>query len=520
MENSSLPDKKPTAVKINRFQISFNVVLQTLLVIFIIGAINYFAFNHFKRWDFSRNKMYQLSDQTKHLIKTLKRPLHIYVFFSESGDDKGLIQKASDVLPDLKNLLKEYQFAGRKNIIIETVDPLRNLTKAQALAAKYKFGGNDNIVILDYDGRTKFINASDMADWDDSDVLYGKPPRIVDFKGEEAITSALLELVEHRANTIYYLTGQGELDLESSQLATLKAVIERQNIKLKPLNLANVQTVPQDARALLVIGAQYDFTNRDISILRSYWNKKGRLLLFLSPDSAASPNLDAFLKESGVAPDNDRVLTAHVVGKVSDQKVIAQVISDVYGFFLPDSPITKKLAGVNGLFMGATQSLTLSSAPAPNSAGITVQPLVEATKGYWGVPASDAENNQKTFQFDPQRDKGAPLYLAATVEKGAVADPHVQVDSSRMIVIGNSTCTFSNALSQANADFFLNGVNWLLSRNELIGIPSKIVHKFTLTLDDKQIRHLAIIAMGIIPGIAALIGIAVWWVRRRQPASR
>jgi len=39
------------------------------------------------------------------------------------------------------------------------------------LQTKYKFGANENIVILDIDGKSKFVNAADMAEFEMPDQM-------------------------------------------------------------------------------------------------------------------------------------------------------------------------------------------------------------------------------------------------------------------------------------------------------------------------------------------------------------
>src|SRR5438132_11582962 len=112
-------EKSPTRVfKINRFQIGANVLMQFFALLLILFLVNYLAFGHYKRWDFSRNQKYALSDTTKRLLRSLKKPTKVIVFFT-SG---------SDIYSDLDSLLKEYQYASKKKIDVETVDPYRNLT--------------------------------------------------------------------------------------------------------------------------------------------------------------------------------------------------------------------------------------------------------------------------------------------------------------------------------------------------------------------------------------------------------
>ena len=57
--------------------------------------------------------------------------------------------------------------------------------------------------------------------------------------------------------------------------------------------------------------------------------------------------------------------------------------------------------------------------------------------------------------FDPKKDFSAPLALAASVEKGALPDESVKVDTSRLVVVGNSAFLENETLTEANVDFVL-----------------------------------------------------------------
>src|ERR1700722_2059301 len=165
-------ESTPKIFRIKRLQIGANILIQVFTLCVIIGAVNYLGFSHYRRWDFSRTHRYALSDQTRRVLKTLQKPLNIIVFFSTD----------TDITEDVESLLKEYQYASRKKVDVEIVDPYRNLTRARELQAKYKFGKDENILILDYDGRNKFINAADLADYDAS-VDPSQPARVRAFKG-------------------------------------------------------------------------------------------------------------------------------------------------------------------------------------------------------------------------------------------------------------------------------------------------------------------------------------------------
>jgi hypothetical protein len=68
----------------------------------------------------------------------------------------------------VQNLLTEYQYASRGKIDVEYVDPERNLTRAKELFDKYKVVTDESVLIVDYEGRSKTVKASEMADMDEA----------------------------------------------------------------------------------------------------------------------------------------------------------------------------------------------------------------------------------------------------------------------------------------------------------------------------------------------------------------
>jgi hypothetical protein len=489
--------KPKKAPRINRFSIGINVLVQLAAVFFILMAINYIAFKHFKRWDFSRDHKYELSGQTKQLLESLQKPVKIYVFFSPDPRLPG-----GDVFPDIEALLKEYQYTGQGKVDVETIDPFKNLSRARELMAQYKFG-NENVVVVDYQGHSKLVNASDMAQYDTSGEMYGQEqPKLTGFKGEQALTSAIMEVSEEKQNKIYLIAGKGGPDLNGDELSGFKAYMERQNLKLDSLTLMNVPQIPDDAKVLMLAGAKYDLTDRELKLLHDYWDKQGRIFIALDP-GATTPKLDGFLREVGITPQNDRVLRTMALGPMTG------IVRDVAGIFSDSSTITKQLKGVDTMFMGQTQSLALSQAP-----GVHTDPLVTAAVGYWGeTKYQDVETTG--VSYDPKEDISAPLTLAASAEKGALPDESVKVDTSRLIVTGNSDFLSNDALNEANVDFVVAGLNWLLNREELIGIPPKAEQQFTLNLTDDQLQRIELLVMVIMPVAVAMVGGVVWAQRRR-----
>src|SRR5213596_2602174 len=325
--------------KIRRVRIGFNVLAQIVLVLFLAAMVNSIAFKHYARWDFSRDQKYALSDKTKRFLDTLKGKMRITVFFAPN----------TPITADVQNLLTEYQYAGKGKVDVEHIDPERNLSRAKELFDKYKVVSDESLLVLDYEGRNKTVKASEMADIDQSGMALGEGPRVAAFKGEQAITSAMMDLVEGKKKTLGYVLGHKEPPLsENSTISLLKTFIENENIKLQELNLFDVDAIPAEMKAIMIVGPQYDFSDREMKLLRDFWNEQGRILLLLDP-SAKTPKLDAFLNELGVRVNDDRLMAMVRTGI----EEIARV-RDVIGRFLPESAITKRLADVRAPFLGGT----------------------------------------------------------------------------------------------------------------------------------------------------------------------
>jgi hypothetical protein len=209
--------------------------------------------------------------------------------------------------------------------------------------------------------------------------------------------------------------------------------------------------------------------------------------------------------------------------RANDDRLMAMVrtgiqevalVRDVQARFLGDSPITKKLADARGLFFGGTCSLTLEP-DRVRAANIKLQPLVQAEKGYWAEKDYNSGDQEK-FQADAGANQGAIHTIAASIEKGGSGDDRVQANSSRMVVVSNATFIQDNALTQDQQalDFISGSVNWLLSREQLIGIAPKVPKMLTFLLDEKSLRNLRWLILVLMPLVPAVIGTAVWWQRR------
>jgi len=498
--------------KIQRLQIGLNLLVQLILIFFLVSAVNWLGFRHYKRWDVSRDQKYALSDKTKRFLNSIKGKVRITVFFSPNTPISG----------DVSSLLTEYQYAAKGKIDIENIDPQRNLSRAKEMFDKYKVVSDESLIVIDYEGRNKTVKASEMAEIDQSGMAMGEGPRVTAFKGEQSITSAMIDLVEGKKNTIGYVTGHKEPSITEpsplgmlnqqqeagSPISVLKTFIENENIKFQELNLFNEPQIPAEIKTVMIVGPQYDLSDREIKLLHDFWNKQGRILLLIDP-SAKTPKLNAFLNELGVKVNDDRLM-AFVRTGIEE----LALIRDVQARFVGESPVTKRLANVRALFFGGTSSIALEP-DRVRAANIRLQPLIETEKGYFAETDYNTTDQAK-LQADAKKAGTAPLTIGVSIEKGGSADERVQMNSSRMVVVSNATFIQDNALTQDQQalDFISASANWLLSREQLIGIAPKVPKTLTFSLNEDALRSLRWMILVLMPLFFVVLGTAVWWKRR------
>ena len=487
--------------RIPRTGIRIGLGLQVIAMLVLFASANYLGFEYYTRIDCSRSQKFALSPQTRRVIREFKKPVNIIVISSPT-----FLSPVTQILGDVRNLLAEIQYSGRERIAIEFIDPTRDLARMRELQGKYKFTSADNLIILDCDGRSRFLNIGDMADFDMRPAAQGEAPRLMAFRGEQVLTGALIGLLRPESQVVYFLQGHGEPPLGSaSPVTVLVDYVQKQNAKVDVLSRASSDAVPADAAALVVLAPKFDLDERERAVLSAWLKLRGRLLVLLDP-AAATPRLHSILASNGIVPQDDRVL------RTVKLPFTTGILREVTGEILPTTEFTRRLEGTAVLFAGATQSLKLEQELAEKQK-IRLRPLIQAAEEFWGE-TNYTPNQPKGVHYDDGIDHGQPLYVAASADRGGVDDDRVEVQTSRLIVVGSSQFAFDASATPPGMDFLLSSINSLLDRGKLSGVTAKSVTHFALNLTDEQLRRIALCTMVVLPGLCGLAGILVWWRRR------
>ena len=270
----------------------------------------------------------------------------------------------------------------------------------------------------------------------------------------------------------------------------------------------NITKIPDDADSLILINPETDFNLSEVSILTKYWEeKRGSMVLLLNP-STDMPNFYPFLRSLGVRVDNEyRMLFSETTGIGGAQKVYT-----LQSKILSANPITSSDGGKITTFAGQTCPLSIAEDnEILSSKGIVATPLLEADPKFWG-DLNHTESYPKQSDEDVLPNPN-PIYVAAMVEKGGSEDESIKIDSSRLVVVANSTL-LDPMTTKLNVEFVMNSINWTIDRQDRIGINPTHSTNFKINMSAEKYQTLFYLVVCIIPISALLFGIATWSARR------
>ncbi len=476
--------------QVRRLTIAAHVALQILLVFIIFFQVNYLGCRHYDRLDLTQNRKFTLSTQSLNFLDSLDSDIHIVMAFLRN----------SDIYGDLSGLLTEYGRNGGDHIQVEFVDPSRDRGRLTDLANQHNLTFSRNAIVLLAGGRVKIIGEEDLVTRSNDRFR-----RVMEFRGEEVLTSSLLEVSEKQQKRIYFVTGKRKAEELGGIYEQLNPLASAQNARLETLGLGNITEIPQDADAVVLAGTDGDLNEREVAMLRTYWEeRKGGLFILLNP-AADSPNLSSFFREHGVAPRDDRILSVATIPGVASRKTY-----DVPAVFLQTSPITGELAGIQTLLTGQTQSLAVFT-DEMKARNIDATPLVATDPRFWG----ETNYQEDAVSASEAQDHLPPLFTAASIEKSGTGGEGKN-RTSRMVVVSNPNLIDpAGNTRKANADFVMASLNWMIGRSELIGISPRKPSIYTLSITGTQFGVVQILFILVLPLLAVAGGTTVWVLRRR-----
>lgn len=441
--------------------------------------------------DFSQEKLYTLTDESKEKVKNIDKDVNIY-FVGYTDEDNNL------------ELAKQYKKANEK-ITAEAVEA----NNRPDLVEKYGIENGTQGIIVECGEKSKVLSANDLVTYDTS---TSETISIA----EEKLTSSIISVTSPKVPKVYFLQGYSEYSL-SKNMNFLKMFLSNEINEVDTLDVLSTGKIPDDCDTLVITTPSKDFDDVATNAIIDYINS-GRNILWLNSALTTSkdmPNVNKILAMYGVNPFEVGVIRETNASKMvtnSPDLIIPEVQS---------SKVTKDIYNTTGvIFVNATKI----NVNEDNLSELKVSKtdLALASKDSYFRTDFNAKSNaaledeeKGTFIVGAELDKTLKEKNEETGESAI---------TSKMIIFGENYFITDYPLNQNsqygaiqlayNKDLVLNSIAYLADREEdITARKSTGTVKYTATEEQDTIIKVIIFA---VPIVIIVAGIVVWQIRRRK----
>ncbi len=437
-----------------------------VIILAVLVVTNFLANRYNKTFDATANKRFTLSDQTKKVFGDLKQDITIQYFDRPTGMTAG------------KDLLDRYALLSPK-VHVEYIDTLKKPQLARAAN-------------ISREGTAVIVNGTKKEEAKTFD--------------EEGVTGALIRTLKGGERTVCVVSGSGEHRIDDTTpdgFTDFQTVVQKDNYKVKSINLLEKAEIPTDCTVVVVGGPSGDYIQPVVDAIKKYTEGGGRALFMLDPplkigrkEISDNDALTAALSDWGVTAEKDLVLDDNPVSQLVGVGPEVPLITSY-----ESHPIVNDLAGK------ATGFPVARSLEIKDGAKAKLTKLFSTSKNSFAT----FDLHSAEIKVDPAKDKKGPFALAVA----GTLDTGKQNSQGRFVVVGNSRWASNSFLRfNGNRNLLLNMLNWLSSDEDLISIRPKEQEDRRINLTRAQFLTLRAVSQFILPLIVIIGGVMVWWRRR------
>ncbi len=474
------------------------LLLMTVALIALYAAIAWVSSLFPARLDMTANREHSLAPQTIHMLKSVDKPVHITFFHDRA----------------MRETVELYeQFAAQNaKISVEFFDPMLN--PSQAKMRGVEFAGT---ALMESEGRKLTVNGPTETDIANGilRVTQGKQQVACFIEGHGEPDPFSLESHDHTEGGAGHSHGleQKVVTHEKHGMAKARGALEAMNYVVEKVALTRGESDLERCSILIVAGPTLPLLAGELKMIERYLDGGGNAMFLLDP--FVQVGLEPILAKFGIVADKGMIIdeASHFWADMS-----APAVTDYNRH-----EVTTKLPLT---FFPGARPLFPTTTPV---AGVSVRPLVNSSKKSFSSP------DKTRAEFIQGQSKNGPLTMMAvsTFNPNAVDSATIimkelrgeKVEESkalvtnrkpaRIIVAGDSdfaTNSFFHILG--NGSLFLNAVNFLASRENLIGLEPRTYDLPYVNMTNTQMKGTFILSLILIPLLMAALGVAVWWRRR------
>jgi len=487
---------------------------------FVAVVVNVLASRHFKRWDWTRGRLYSLSPATEETLRDLPDTVEVWVLMGGS-DPLSL---------SVKQLLVAYG-AETNKLDVHYVDPDRDAIQLLDVRRRFKIEAaraedgrvvTDASIVVAHGDRHWFIGPQDLVEISESDDRRAKP------REEQALTFAIRNVMSGAKARLCFTVGHDEMSTKDpgpQGVGLLKDLLEKDNYEVREVDPKDPETKEpfKDCAVVIVAGPHGAFAPEEEARLRTYVMTGGSLFAAISPIGAVSDTglvpagLDGVLAPFGIALDEDVII----------ERDSTRIIPEQLGAFT-----------VTAVAHAVTTSLVKSERHEPPRVLLLRPRSMRATHHQGDPSPSDllTTSNQAfgvtsvrgaaDWPFEgPEktpRDLPGPLVVAMASERPKLSAkaPH----GPRAVVLGTASVlqplNWAEPQTERGAAFLTeSAISWLAARPIVLDIPDKPSSISAIRISDDARSGIWRYVLLYVPGAAMLLGLAVT-LRRKSTEGR
>lgn len=413
-------------------------------------------------FDWTAAQRYSLALETQDLLHNLNETIDIEVFISPQHQYVGEIRK----------ILQRYQQHTDK-LVVSFTDPASAPQRVKQL-------------LIQQQGEMHIRSATQFE-------------RVMDLS-EHSLSNALYRVTRSNVPLLMFVQGHGERMPDSDAnfgLNQWTGHLISKGFEIVSLYPARTPSIADGVDLLIIASSERPWLAGEIELVKAYVNRGGNLLWMVEPDS------NQYLSDLATAL-NIKVLP----GMVIDPLVAKLEIEDPRFVLISDyanHPIAQASSGV----------MLLPTATALQSVGEHdwhVTELLRSQPNAWLTLSAVDDENIQSITFDETLDIAGPLTLGMLLERSSP-----DALQQRVAVIGDGDFVANTYLGNAaNLDMSIALVEWLTQQEDQLSIPPKLSKDKQLDLSIQQSLVLAIGFLIVLPGILFILGLIIWWRRRRR----
>ncbi|MEE9552390.1 MAG: GldG family protein [Gammaproteobacteria bacterium] len=449
-----------------RLQSRINSAVMTLLVLCLAGMLGWLSTHYSWQMDWTHSGRHTLSVDSKEVLARMTDPINITAYARDNVDLREAIKK----------IVSRYQRI-KPDIVLRFVNPDAVPDEVRNLGIKI-----NGELILRYQERTEHVQSDN----------------------EEVFTNALQRLARGSQHWLAFIEGHGErspLGKANHELGEWVQQLTNRGFKIQPLNLAQIQTIPENTQVLVIAGPQVDLLTGEMTLVLEYINRGGNVLWLADPgDLHGLDSLADYLNIS-LQPGMIMDFAGKLIG--IDDPTVALVTSSMY----PPHTVTKEFSYTT-IFPTATAILSNEN----NDWRIT--PLLSTGDHTW----LETGKLEGEVAYDEGSDQIGPLDIGVSLER------EIEIENKdgllnkqqRIIILGDGDFLSNTYVANSgNLDLGIRLINWLSSDDDFITIPARAAKDTHLELSPLAAGVIGFGFLIILPLTLLGTGLTIWWRRKK-----